>query len=283
MPRHPVLVIHGGAGGQWSNRRRQTLRRLLRHICDETSEILATSSAVEAVAYAVRRFEDHPAFNAGTGSVLQRDGAARMSASIMDGAHVRFAAVLNIERVRNPVLVAKLLLAEPDRVLAGAGAMRFARSHGIAPWNPVTSARLRQWRTRRREAIPRETVGAVALDRDGRLAAATSTGGKGFERVGRVSDSGLPVGNYANHQVAISCTGLGEEIIDEGLAVRLAQHVADGASLRRAFACVFRELRARVRRVGAIGVDRQGQVVWQTTLPVLFAAARCGRRLVESF
>jgi L-asparaginase len=113
-------------------------------------------------------------------------------------------------------------------------------------------------------------VGAVALDRDGRLAAATSTGGK----AGRVSDSGVPAGNYANEAAAVSCTGNGEDIMEEALAVRIAQRVSDGAMLRRAFAGTFRELAQRRRRAGAIGLSRSGRYEWATTLPVLFAVAQ---------
>ena len=259
------------------------MRRSLRAVCEDAYAYLETRSAVDGVRFAVRRLEDDPLFNAGTGSVLQRDGKARMSASIMDGALRRFSAVLNIEGVRHPVDVASALQGEEDRVLAGSGAVRFAREQGIAPWNSVTPVRLHQWQRRVRDRSAQGTVGAIALDVDGRLAAATSTGGKGFERVGRVSDSGLPVGNYADDQVAVSCTGLGEEIVDEALAVRIAQRVADGRSLAQALALTFRELRARERRVGAIGLDRRGRWAASTTLPVLFAVTRTPARMTETF
>ena len=271
---HSVLVIHGGTGVPPSADRLRRIRKHLHVIVDAASAYLHTHSALETVAFAVQRLEDNPLFNAGTGSVLQCDRHARMSASIMDGSVLRFAAVLNIERVRNPILVAHALLGEEDRVLAAAGATRFARAKGFGQWNPVTAARLRQWQQHMHERTEDGTVGAVALDRDGRLAAATSTGGKGCERVGRVSDSGLPVGNYADAQAAISCTGMGEQIIEEGLAIRLAQRIADGAALKHAFAIAFHELRMRHRQIGAIGVDRRGQVAWDTTAPVLLAVAR---------
>ena len=281
MKRHPVLVIHGGTGSRPTRQRLKAIRRSLRAICQESYEHLQSHSALESVAFAVRLLEDNPLFNAGTGSVLQQDGKVRMSASIMDGERLRFAAALNLERVRNPVLVALALFDEPDRILAGPEATRFARSRGWPSWNPVTPQRLRQWTQRRRETYG--TVGAVALDHAGRLAAATSTGGKGFERPGRVSDSGLPVGNYANTQMAISCTGLGEEIIEEGLAIRMAQRVLDGLSLRRAVAMTFRELTRRRRHIGAISLDRDGRFTWATTLPMLFALAQTPTRPIESF
>ena len=283
MRREPVLVIHGGAGARPTRERRQAITTSLRAICAEAYAYLKTHSALESVAFAVQRLEDDPLFNAGTGSTLQEDGRARMSASIMDGSILRFAAVLNIERARNPVRVAQALLSEADRVLAADGAIRFARAKGFAPWDPVTLQRRRQWQERRRDRASRGTVGALALDRAGRLAAATSTGGKGFERVGRVSDSGLPVGTYASAQVAVSCTGLGEDILDEALAVRIAQQVEDGRALQRAFARTFRQLRARRRHVGAIGLDGRGRFAWATIPPALFAVAQTGSRQVVTF
>lgn len=271
----PVLVIHGGAGHLPPRARIGQIRQRLRAISERAFEHLQHHSALEAAVFAVQRLEDDPFFNAGTGSALQQDKVARMSASVMDGSRLRFGAVVNIERVKNPVLVARALLEERDRILAGQQATRFARARGIPAWNPVTPARLQQWRTRRRGR--HGTVGAVALDARGRLAAATSTGGKGFETPGRVSDSGLPVGNYANADVAISCTGIGEDIADEALAVRIAQRIMDGRSLQQAFAKAFRELRRHRRRAGAIGLDRDGRFAWATTTPVLFAVARTPR------
>lgn len=127
------------------------------------------------------------------------------------------------------------------------------------------------------------TIGALALDSAGRLAAATSTGGRGFERVGRVSDSGLPAGTYADGRTAVSCTGHGEDIVDEALAVRIAQRVLDGRALAQAFSATFRELAVRRRRTGAIGLDRLGRYRWSSTLPVLFAMAQTPSGRAASF
>ena len=273
----PVLVIHGGTGEALSASRRRLLRARLQAACEAAYVRLRTGSALAAVVLAVQQLEDDPHFNAGTGSVLQRDGRARMSASVMDGARRRFAAVLNIEQVRHPVLVARALLDEPDRVLAGPEAQRFARAQGFPAWNPVTRERRLAWR-KRLSAAPLGTVGAVALDSGGRLAAATSTGGKWLARPGRVSDSGQPAGNYADQHAAVSCTGLGEDIVEEALAVRLIQRAADGLAIGRAFGAIFAELRLRARRVGAIGVDARGRIAWNTTLPLLLAVARTPRQ-----
>jgi len=280
----PVLVIQGGTGVRPDNKRIGPIRKNLRTVSERAFEYLRSHNALETVSYAVRLLEDDPLFNAGTGSSLQKDGRARMSAAIMDGSRRRFASVINIERVRNPVLVADALLEEEDRVLAGHGAIRFAREKGFPVWNPVSALRRRQWEQRVRDsAAAYGTVGAVALDADGRLAAATSTGGKGFEHVGRVSDSGLPAGTYANTQAAVSCTGIGEDVIDEAVAVRIGQRAADGAVLKKAFALTFDEMRTSSRQLGAIGLDWHGQWVWDTTTPLLVAIARTGTRWAESY
>jgi L-asparaginase len=277
----PVVVLHGGTGNRRAAARAEQIRRHLRRILDRTHRYALTHSALETVVYGACLLEDDPLFNAGTGSALQRDGAARMSASVMDGATRRFAGVLNVERIRHPVRVAEALLGQPEHVLAGAPARRFAQSLGMDTWDPVTPARRRQWLKRVRGA--HGTIGVVALDRDGRLAAATSTGGRGFELPGRVSDSGTPAGNYATDLVAISATGTGEDIIDEGLAARIAQQVADGRTVAASMQRTMVELRARNRAAGLIALDRSGRWSWSTTLPVLFAAARSAHRRVESF
>jgi L-asparaginase len=283
MPRrrHPVLCLHGGTGAAPTRQVREVRRARLRRIFERAYEHLHSHSALETVAFAVALLEDDPAFNAGTGSTLQRDGVARMSASIMDGPSMRLAGVANIERVRNPVLVAQALLDGPDRILAGPGATRVARRLGFGPWDPVTAHRRAQWQTQHRGR--HGTVGAVALDAEGRLAAATSTGGKGYETPGRVSDSCLPSGNYATTRVAVSCTGMGEHINEEGVAVRIAQRVEDGATLAGAMARTFRDLRARDREAGGVAVDAAGRLSWRTTCAILYGIGRSRARRVETF
>ncbi len=277
----PGLFLHGGAGGRISPERVAAIRRSLEAVCESSFRRLTRHSALATVVFAVRTLEDNPLFNAGTGSVLQQDGRVRMSASVMDGARRRFAAVSNIEGVRNPVCVAQALLAHADRVLEGRHASRFAHSSGHGAWNPATPERRRQWR--RRLHSPHGTVGAVAVDMQGRLAAATSTGGKLDARAGRVSDSGTPAGNYADANAAVSCTGMGEEILEEALAARLIEQVAQGVPLPRALEKTFRDLTRRRRRLAAIGLTRRGELSWASTLPILYAVGRTGRRMVLTF
>ena len=276
-----ALVIHGGTGYGPSKSVLSQARRRLRRIAQISFAFLASHSSLETVAEAVRLLEDDAFFNAGTGSFLQRDGRACMSASIMDGHSGRFGSVLNIERVRNPVLVARKLLGERDRILAADGARRYARRHGFGDWNPVTAERLKRWKLLKEEE--HGTVGAAAVDDQGRLAVATSTGGKGFELPGRVSDSGLPVGNYASSFAAASCTGIGEDIVEEALAVRLVERAGAARSVHKAFQKLIPEIKARQRRAGAVGLDLNGRISWGTTMPILIAVGITGRGLKESF
>ena len=128
----------------------------------------------------------------------------------------------------------------------------------------------------------RGTIGIVALDAEGKLAVATSTGGKGFERIGRVSDSAMPAGNYANVNAAISCPGIGEDIIDECLAARIVVRVTDGLSLTTAFDRSFQEAQKNNRDFGAIGIDQTGAIAWGKTCDVLLAAYHNGETVADT-
>jgi L-asparaginase len=274
----PVLIIQGGAGRGYADPRRPArIRRKLTRVLRLAYGKLLKTSALEAVTYAVKLLEDDPEFNAGTGSQLQADGKARLSASLMDGAKERFAAVINLEKIRNPILVTRALLNEKDRVLAGDGAFRFAKALGLSPSDPRTPEAVRRWKKHKEGGY--DTVGACALDRFGNLASATSTGGRGFERPGRVSDTGMPVANFADRRTAASATGIGEEIIDQGLAVKIATRVRDGASLEEAFRRTFQEVKARGHRIGAVGLDSRGNLAYRTTTEVLLWAWRKGRKV----
>lgn len=263
----PTLIIHAGAGLRVSLARQTALRKKIRRILNNAYEKLCQESALQAVIEAVVLLEKDPAFNAGIGSMLQKDGKARLSASVMDGVRMRFAGVLNLEGIASPVLVAQSLLEEESRVLAGKQALNYARRLGFKVCETRTSGAIRRWK--KRQAQGSDTVGACALDRFGRLASATSTGGRGFETPGRVSDSSMPIANYATGRAAVSATGVGEEIMEEGLAVRIVTRVEDGMSLRSAFAKTFAELRQRNRKMGAIGLDRSGQWFQATTTEML--------------
>ncbi|WP_287129420.1 isoaspartyl peptidase/L-asparaginase [Candidatus Cyanaurora vandensis] len=277
----PKLIIHGGAGLALSDPdRAQSVRIALAQVVNEVQQALSTGlSATEAVILAVTRLEDEPRYNAGTGSVLQSDGQIRMSASVMDGAKQRFSGVINISGVRNPVLLAQYLQESPDRVVSETGGQYLAREMNLPPYDPTTVRRLEEWFEQKKSGIVQRagaltmgTVGAVALDQQGQISAATSTGGRGFERNGRVSDSAQPAGNYANDCCGVSCTGIGEDIIDEAAAVRIVLRVTDGMNLTEALAKTIGEAKVRNRDYGVIALDHHGTVGWDKNMPLLLAA-----------
>ena len=185
-------------------------------------------SALDTVEAVVTLLEDDPALNAGTGSVLNRRGEAVLDASIMDGEDLRVGGVAAVRTILNPVRVARRVIEATRQVLlVGVGAEEFARQQGFEAIQPeelvvpreVTrlrehQARRRQHQARRRVAAPGDTVGAVALDREGRIAAAGSTGGTLGKRPGRVGDTPLPgAGLYADSEIGgVACTGWGEGI-----------------------------------------------------------------------
>lgn len=271
MP-EPILILHGGTGAK-NPSLLAAIRGSLPGILDRAYEVLLRDGALEAVAEAVRLLEDDEIYNAGTGGKIQKDGKSRLSSAVMDGRTQTFAGVVNVEEIKNPVLVAKLLLRERNRVLSGAGAQEFALSRGFKKESTVTPAALEAWRKKAQDC---DTVGAVALDAQGNLAAATSTGGIGGETPGRVSDSCTPAGNYADVFSAVSCTGIGEEILDESLASRIAA-LAPFLGLEAAVRAAFEGVRARKRAMGAIALDREGRIFMDTTAPVLTWAWKKGK------
>jgi len=284
MAQQPKLIVHGGAGDSPQSKggvdhARASLYRVLEAVYPL---LLQGVAAEEAVVAACTMLEDDPRFNAGTGSVLQSDGQIRMSASLMNGSQQSFSGVINVSRVKNPIQMAQFLQSQPDHVLSDYGAAELARELQIPPYNPLTDERLEEWIAERKSNFQRRmagvlgTVGAVALDRQGRICAGTSTGGRGFEKIGRVSDSATPAGNYANQYAGVSCTGVGEHILDEALAVRIVVRVTDGMNLEQAIAKSFAEARSRGRDFGAIAIDHTGTIGWGKTSSVLFAGYHNG-------
>lgn len=259
-----ALIIHGGAGArEGMHTGMQEYRDSLQRILPDAWRVLQEGDAREAVLHAVRLLEDDPLFNAGLGSRLQQDGVVRMSAALMDGTAGRFSGVINVERVQHPIDVAAALGGARHRVLAGEQATRFARSLGIPDFDPVTPHRLAEHR--QRLAGETGTVGAVAVDRQGRIWAATSTGGVGFETPGRVSDSATVAGNYADAGAGVSCTGIGEHIVDHGAATRVVVRVADGMGLDAAVERTIAEADGRGLEYGLIAVDSLGNAMAGST------------------
>lgn len=292
----PKLIIHGGAGSSLKGKGGlDAVRQSLSKIVEEVYALLVQgASATDAVVRGCQLLEDDPRFNAGTGSVLQSDGQIRMSASLMDGTLQRFSGTINVSRVKNPIDLARFLQNSPDRVLSDCGSVELLRELQLPIYNPLTDKRLQEWMEERQENFSRDmadvvaepagsgTIGVVVLDSQGKIAAGTSTGGKGFERIGRVSDSAMPAGNYANAKAGISCTGIGEDIIDECLAARIVVRVTDGLSLLNAFERSFAEAERNQRDFGAIGIDSTGAIAWGKTCEVILAAYHNGEKIGDA-
>lgn len=299
----PKLIIHGGAGSSLKAKGGiETVRRSLYQIIEEVYSLLESGvSANEAVVRGCQMLEDDPRFNAGTGSVLQSDGQIRMSASLMDGTSQSFSGVINVSRVKNPIDLAIALQTSPDRVLSDYGAAELARELQIPSYNGLTELRLQEWILERQDNFKRTmagvvadaelveasnarrgTIGVVALDTQGKISVGTSTGGKGFERIGRVSDSAMPAGNYATKYAAVSCTGIGEDIMDECLAARVVVRVTDGLSLKEAMQRSFAEAQEHKRNFGAIALDANGTIAWGKTSDALLAAYHNGEKIGDT-
>jgi L-asparaginase len=184
------LIIHGGFFSESSTslETKVAKQEALEQIVKDSYDYLKTHSALETVVFAVSLLEDNELFNAGIGSQIQSDGKIRMSAAIMDGETQRMSGVINIEEVKNPVQVAQILMHYDDRVLGGSGATNFARKNGFKSFSTEIPQRRAEYEEKLK-SFGTGTVGCVAFDQNGKIAAATSTGGKGFEVSGRISDS----------------------------------------------------------------------------------------------
>ena len=256
------LIIHGGFFSESLTNQevKHAKQEALSEIIQKSYEHLQTHSAIQTCVFAVSLLEDCLLFNAGLGSQIQGDGKIRLSASLMDGKSQKFSGVINIEDVKNPIQVAEKLMFVEDRVLSGSGALEYARQNGFDYFNPETPQRRKEYEGKLNASIGLGTVGCVALDNDGNIAAATSTGGKGFEIPGRVSDSATVAGNFANSFAGVSCTGVGEDIVSAGLSVKIVTRVTDGMSLEEASIKSFQELKPYDGFAGIIGISSTGEI-----------------------
>jgi L-asparaginase / beta-aspartyl-peptidase len=228
----PIVVVHGGAA-EWyagTSLGRAACRRAAQAGWETLS---AGGSALDAVIAAVRVVEDDPACNAGTGAVLTSRGTLELDACVMDGASLASGAVAVLPPFRNPVDIARAVLEDGRyHLLAGDGAAAFARARGFTPCDPevmITPERLAEFEGRGRFDRG-NTVGAVARDANGHLAAATSTGGIAGTDPGRVGDVPLVGGGtYADERAACSCTGDGEAFARACAAFWTVENAADGA------------------------------------------------------
>lgn len=277
------IIIHGGFFSESTTdaATKKAKQNALTAIVTQSYQYLKTHTALETVAYAVTLLEDNVLFNAGIGSQIQSDGQIRMSAALMDGTTQKMSGVINIQDVKNPILVAEKLMPYDDRVLGGEGATIFARKAGFEPFSTETPERRVEF-VKKLAATGTGTVGCVALDADGKIAVATSTGGKGFEMVGRISDSATVAGNYANAFCGVSCTGVGEDIVSNATAAKIVTRVTDGMPISDAFSKTFEELKPYDGFAGAIAIDAQGNIYHRDSHPSMVFASFDGER-VEVF
>ena len=273
------IIIHGGFFSESStnNETKVAKQKALLRIVKASYEYLKTHSALETVVFAVSMLEDDALFNAGIGSQIQSDGKIRMSAALMNGETQKMSGVINIENVKNPIQVAEVLMKEDDRILGGSGATNYARQHGFEEFSTEIPQRRAEYEAKVK-SLGLGTVGCVALDKDGKIAVATSTGGKGFELVGRISDSATVAGNYANQFCGVSLTGVGEDIVSNATAAKIVTRVTDGFSLQDAFAKTFDELLPYDGFAGAIAIDSKGNVFHQDSHPSMVFASFDGEK-----
>lgn len=268
------VIIHGGFFSESStnNETKVAKQQALLRIVKDSYKYLQNHSALETVVFAVSQLEDDELFNAGIGSQIQSDGKIRMSASLMDGETQKMSGVINIEETKNPIQVAEVLMHGDDRILGGSGATNFARKHGFEAFSTEIPQRRAEYEAKVK-SLGTGTVGCVALDANGKIAVATSTGGKGFEIPGRISDSATVAGNYANAFCGVSLTGVGEDIVSNATAAKIVTRVTDGFSLQEAFAKTFSELKPYDGFAGAIAIDKDGTVFHQDSHPSMVFAS----------
>ena len=270
-----AIIVHGGAGTASPER-----SEILQAGCKEAAlvgwRILQEGgSALDAVEAAVCALEDNPSYNAGTGACLNSDGNIELDAGIMDGQGLHVGAIAGVERIKNPISLARKVLESPHVLLVGRGAEQFAQEQGISQCaleELVTERQYKIWQEQQaqepQQAQPTDkhgTVGAVALDASGVLAAATSTGGIRNKYPGRVGDSPLVgCGFYADEYAAVSCTGDGEDFVRLLIAKRAADVVGNskgGQTAREAAEAAIAVLGAKSTGTGGmIVVDRKGNV-----------------------
>ena len=296
-----AMVIHGGAGTisreSLTPEREKAIRADLDRALDAGQAVLgAGGAALDAVTAAVQVLEDSPYFNAGKGAVFSADGVNELDSAVMDGHGQRAGAVAGVHRIRNPVLLARAVMEKsPHVMLVGDGAEAFATGIGMALVDPSYFRTEERWqqlqdakkRTSAGIALPRRyyfgTVGAVALDANGHIAAATSTGGMTNKRWGRVGDAPIiGAGTWADTGCGVSATGWGEFFIRLNVAHDICARVAyRGDALKDAAdAVVMRRVPELGGDGGVIAIDAKGDIAMPFNTAGMYRAwiDRDGRR-----
>ena len=289
------LAIHGGAGtlprAEMSSEREQRYRAgLAAALATGYSVLESGGTSLDAVTRAVAALEDDPLFNAGRGAVFTIDGRNELDASIMDGATLRAGAVSGVTHIKNPIELARTVMEHSDYVLlAGSGAEEFALTRGfqLVPrsyfhtaerWRQLERIRAGDGELSKLTISHVGTVGAVARDSSGRLAAATSTGGMTGKRYGRIGDSPvIGAGTYADDRsCAVSATGHGEIFIRAAVAHDICARMRfGGRDLDQAVReVVLEELPALGGEGGVIAIDRRGRVAMEFNSEGMFRATR---------
>ncbi len=268
----PFFMLHGGAGPMDPSS--EGMRKATQCLMDIAQQALKTqgNNSLAALISCLEGLEDEALFNAGFGAALQADGKPRLTAALMDGRFQRFSGVMGLTDVRHPSQIALALQNKSSRVLSMPGAEQLARHMQLPVENLITPRRLELWKKQIHEAFfDADTVGVLYDNCQDELLASTSTGGRGFEEPGRVSDSATVAGTYASSYAAISATGIGEEIVDDALAARIETRVRDGMSLKEACQKTYTEAQDRQRSYGWLACDRSGNwCVAYTTLAMSF-------------
>jgi beta-aspartyl-peptidase (threonine type) len=289
-----AIVIHGGAGGPGKGtmtveQEKSYLTKLDEALKLGSKMLEGGGSSLEAVEAVVMFMEDCPLFNAGLGAVLNVDGKAELDASIMDGSTGMAGAVAGVGTIRNPVAAARLVMEKTKHVmLVGKGAEVFAKNNGLTPVDPsyfITQERLSAWKKWKENApsgskeTPAKTgthgtVGAVALDQKGNLAAATSTGGMTGKMAGRVGDSPIiGAGTYANNNTcAVSATGQGEFFIRNVIAYDLSALMEyRGIPIEKAGNMLIMERLVKQKATGGlIAIDKDGNIAMPFNANAMF-------------
>ncbi len=285
--RKPIIVVHGGAG-TWQPERSQPGLEGVKRAAKKGFDILRNGgTAVDCVVEAVAVMEDDGAFNAGYGSSLNIEKGVEMEASVMDGKTLQAGAAGLLKDVKNPVRLARIVMEKTDHVfVVGEGAEKLAKIFGLERRNPISELRSKYYEQQRKalldgkfelpklseliknypELFELETVGAVALDNDGNVAAATSTGGFPLKLPGRIGDSpSIGCGTYADNETgACSATGIGEIAIRLVLAKTVCNYIENGKTAQEATELAIRLVNKRIsatyNSMGLIAVDVHGRI-----------------------
>ncbi|MFN5028408.1 MAG: isoaspartyl peptidase/L-asparaginase family protein [Burkholderiales bacterium] len=282
-----ALIVHGGAGSWRPGSDADAIAGTTAAVDAGRKILQKGGSALDAACAAAVVLENNPIFNAGTGAVLNYDGYVEFDACVMVAERAQIGSVSGLQRVKNPILVARQVMEETDHVmLTGEGALRFARVMGHGDHDPITPARFEDWKSKKaildigvgkdakgsmkiREFLRKHpeyaggTIGVVALDARGVLCAATSTGGVTLKLPGRVGDTPLSgAGTYANKFAASSATGTGEYVIRSLSCRAISEGVEDGKSLETSVADMLAQMtRDFDADVGFIAIDANGNAV----------------------